>query len=118
MKLETVCDLCFDDREDICEIVQGYYLIKHEGVYKVLEGPCHRDNVLYTYSVLPYLEPGDDSSPGEWNTWFNIANCELKLNPEYGWRVIEQARSAGYDPDTDGLLSVWLFTQVANKMGV
>lgn len=112
---EQICDLCFKDFTYICEIVPTIYCIYHNNLWRVVQEPCHRDNVLWSYTVKPMKE---DPSWGmdEFDEWLKNSNPPTTFDLEHAYIIVDTFIKGGFKIDVDGILKTWCCEKIAEHL--
>lgn len=132
---QMLCDMCFGgDAVELGEVVDGLYLVKAGGQYRLLVPPGHRGDDIFTFPSRPQADPlagvdWDDLDRrertgtltdeehrliGESNGWVEEADEGMRgltaaLSLRGAADLYAAMVKAGYDPDEDGNAEMWLY---------
>lgn len=138
----TICGFCHPYTTYVCNITDQLVIGHQEGppfgkrpwpTYVLLGEPCHRGDELITFDITPRPDPvpdDDDESeaafendPNLWaasEAWLQVAKDAMKPLNAIGingaWRFVEDLRTGGYDPDSDGDVVFWLYDRIGRAV--
>lgn len=121
------CELCWPDATEHLQFAPGYALVSTAGRWLVVADQGHRDHHVITYDHQPAPDPLNDiaddtdidpADHDRFTTWLDAANTgQWNLGgPVAAWHLVEDMKRAGYDPDEDGHLHLWLFDQLGRQL--
>ena len=119
---QCVCELCFPNSKEICELLPNCFLFENKGMWGLMTQFGHKGDELLFFPDKPRPDPDpetlheNDAIAEDSTLWMDTIDKwweKIKMTPTDGYFLVNACKKAGWQ---DKMISYWLYDFAGKKI--